>query len=81
MDTAQEIERLKEKLRARVPRDEDSPGCQLCKWILGDLEQNGTLTKGYPEICIDGKPLFPVEGKTAHLILEGFLERKATPGA
>jgi hypothetical protein len=74
MDQAVELGLLKDKLRARVPVGE-GPGCWLCKLILEDLEKNGTLTKGYPEICTDGKPLFPVEGKTEHLYLEGFLRR------
>jgi hypothetical protein len=78
MDTAAEIGILKEKLRLRVPNSADV-GCFLCKWILEDLEKNGTLTKGYPEICADGKPLFPIEGKVEHLVLEGFLERKVPP--
>lgn len=80
MERAEQIDALKVKLRGRTP-NADGVGCCLCKWILQDLEQNGTLTKGYPEICIDGKPLFPVEGKTAHLILEGFLEQKSVPTA
>ena len=78
MDAVAEIETLKEKLRARVPVDE-GPGCFLCKWILGDLEKNGTLTNGYPEICSDGKPMFPVEGKKKHLVLEGFLSKPPEP--
>jgi hypothetical protein len=80
MDAAEQIGILKEKLRLRVP-NADGVGCFLCKWTLGDLEQNGTLTKGYPEISSDGKPIFPIEGKAEHLILEGFLERKSKPTA
>lgn len=78
MDAAREMDLLKEKLKLRVP-DADGRGCYLCRLILEDLQKHGTLTKGYPEICIDGKPLFPVEGKTEHMILEGFLERKSIP--
>lgn len=75
MDQIAELAALKEKLRARVP-DKDGVGCFLCKWILEDLEKNGTLTKGYPETSIDGKPLFPIEGKAEHLALEGFVKRE-----
>lgn len=77
MERAEQIELLKSKLRARAP-NADGPGCFLCGWILGDLEKNGTLTKGYPEICTDGKPQFPIEGKLAHLVVEGFMEKKAS---
>ncbi len=73
MDQTEMIEELKAKLRDRVDK------CFLCKWILGDLEKNGTLTKSYPELCSDGKPLFPVEGKTEHLYLEEFLKRPVVP--
>lgn len=74
MDTSEQLEVLKVKLRGRAPTAE-GVGCFLCKWILGDLEKNGTLTNGYPEVCADGKPLFPLEGKLKHLALEGFVEK------
>lgn len=74
----EQLEVLKEKLRARCPNAQDV-GCHLCRWILEDLEKNGTLTNKHPEPCVDGKPHFPVEGKVKHLILEGFLQRKAPP--
>lgn len=80
MDTAAEIAVLKDKLLGRVPRG-DGVGCILCLWILEDLVKNGTLTKGHPRVCFDGKPVFPVEGKLAHLVIEGFLEKKQTAGA
>lgn len=70
MDQSQ-LNVLKDQLLDRVPNAE-GVGCFVCKWILGDLAKNGSLTAGYPEICTDGKPLFPAEGKAAHLKLEGF---------
>lgn len=71
MDIAQQLSILKDKLLDRVP-NADGVGCFLCRLILGDLAKNGSLTQGFPEICSDGKPNFPVEGKVAHLKLEGF---------
>lgn len=54
-------------IRARLPK------CFLCKWLLEDIESNGKFT-GYP-IDYNGKPEFPVEGKIAHLELEGFIAK------
>lgn len=66
------LEDLKAGLRLRVPRDEDSPGCQLCKWILQDLEANGGKLKGW-NLDLFEKPMFPKESEIAHLKLEGFV--------
>lgn len=65
------MEALKEALRKRVPKDEDSPGCQLCRMILDDLEKNGHLT-GAPHDYAN-YPIFPKKGKLDHLKLEGIL--------
>lgn len=60
---------LREFLRSRVPKDDDSPGCApCCKWILDDLEKNGKLT-GYPR-DFNGVPDYPIESKIKHLHLE-----------
>lgn len=69
-----QVETIKEELRKRVPKDGDSFGCFLCKWILLDLEANKKL-KGW-NLDLFGKPIFPREGEIAHLKLEGiyFLE-------
>jgi len=69
------VEKLKDQLLSRTPKDEDSPGCQLCKWILMDLQANGGKLKGW-NLDMFGKPVFPKEGEVAHLKLEGipFLE-------
>lgn len=64
----QQLEALKEALRKRAPKDDDSPGCFLCKWILLDLEANKKL-KGW-NLDSFGKPIFPREGEIAHLKLE-----------
>lgn len=64
------LEDLKAALRLRVPRDEDSPGCQLCKWILLDLEANGGKLKGW-NMDMFNQPIFPKKGEIAHLKLEG----------
>lgn len=63
------LDELKDRLRSRVPKDEDSPGCFLCKWILLDLEKNGKL-KGWNMDQFD-QPVFPKKGELAHLKLEG----------
>jgi hypothetical protein len=65
------LEALKELLRARVPKDDDSPGCQLCEWILLDLEAHDGKLKGW-NLDVFKKPIFPKEGEIAHLKLEGF---------
>jgi hypothetical protein len=62
---------LKDRLLDRVP-NADGVGCFLCKHILGNLAKNQMLTAGFPEVFADGKPLFPLEGKVLHLMIEGF---------
>lgn len=69
---------LRDKLLDRVP-NADGVGCFLCRWILGDLAKNGMMTAGYPEICVDGKPQFPLEGKVLHLMLEKFWNDELKP--
>lgn len=53
--------------------------CFLCRWILQDLHENGILTDTHPEQgpCFTGK-LFPIEGKVAHLKLEGLSKPDTT---
>jgi len=70
-----QLEAVKAELRKRVPKDEDSPGCLLCKWILLDLEAHGGKLKGW-SLDSFNKPAFPRDGEIAHLKLEGieFLE-------
>lgn len=70
-----QLETLKVELRKRVSKDEDSPGCFLCKWILLDLEAHGGKLKGWSLDSLN-KPSFPRDGEIAHLKLEGieFLE-------
>ena len=63
---------LKEALRQRVPKDDDSPGCQLCKWVLADLEANGGALKGW-HFDLFGQPMFQRKGEIAHMKLEGFI--------
>jgi hypothetical protein len=46
----------------------DGVGCQLCTYILEDLELHGRLT-GYP-LELQGGARFPVESKLTHLELE-----------
>lgn len=65
-----QVEEIKELLRKRVPKDEDSPGCFLCKWILLDLEAHGGKLKGW-DLDLFGKPVFSKGGEIAHLKLEG----------
>lgn len=65
-----QVEEIKELLRKRVPKDEDSPGCILCKWILLDLEAHGGKLKGW-HLDAFNRPVFPKEGEIAHLKLEG----------
>jgi hypothetical protein len=71
----QRLDALKAELRKRVPKDENSPGCFLCKWILFDLEANNGKLKGW-NLDSFNKPIFQKEGEIAHLKLEGieFLE-------
>jgi hypothetical protein len=64
---------LKEALRKRVPKDGDSPGCQLCKWILADLEAHNGKLEGGGDLDLFGKPIFPKSGEVMHLKLEGFV--------
>lgn len=64
------LEALKARLLERVPKDEDAPGCQLCKWTLEDLETNGGKLKGW-NLDLFGKPIFPKSAELAHLKLEG----------
>ena len=42
--------------------------CFLCRWILGDIAENGKLT-GYP-FDHSGGAQFPVPGKLKHIELE-----------
>lgn len=65
------VEVLKDQLRSRVPKDEDSPGCNLCQHILLDLQANGGKLKGW-NLDMFGKPVFPRDGEISHLKLEGF---------
>jgi hypothetical protein len=64
-----QVEEIKAMLRRRSPKDDDSPGCALCKWILLDLEKNGGKLKGW-NLDSFNKPVFPKEGEIAHLKLE-----------
>jgi len=66
----QALEDLKTVLRARVPKDEDSPGCFLCKWILLDLEAHDGKLKGW-NLDLFKQPIFPRSGEIAHLKIEG----------
>lgn len=45
--------------------------CPLCKWCLEDLELHGQFTKDYPKNQNLSSPLFPLEMKPKHLVLEG----------
>jgi hypothetical protein len=65
------LDGLRELLRKRVPKDDDSPGCQLCKWILLDLEANAGKLKGW-NMDFFNQPIFSKKGEIAHLKLEGF---------
>lgn len=65
------LEQLKGRLRARVPKDQDSPGCMLCQWILLDLEKNDGKLKGW-NMDFFNQPIFPKKGEIAHLKLEEF---------
>lgn len=65
------LDELKDRLRARVPKDADSPGCVLCQSILLDLEKNGGKLKGWG-VDMLGYPVFQKKGEVAHLKLEGF---------
>ena len=68
------VEEVKNAVRKRTPKDDDSPGCFMCKWILLDLEAHGKLM-GW-NLDQFNKPIFPREGELAHLKIEGieFLE-------
>jgi hypothetical protein len=65
-----ERDRILLELKRRSP-NADGIGCFLCKWIAEDIEKNGAMT-GYPIDHLGG-PVFPRQGKVAHLRLEGFL--------
>lgn len=65
-----ERDRILSELKMRAP-NEKGIGCFLCKWIAEDIEKNGSMT-GYP-IDHMGGPVFPRQGKVAHLRLEGLL--------
>lgn len=65
-----QVEEIKELLRNRAPKDEDSSGCLLCKWILLDLEAHSGKLKGW-NLDSFNKPVFQKEGEIAHLRLEG----------
>lgn len=59
---------IREFLQARIPKV-DGPGCvPNCKLILEDLELHDKLT-GWPKDSV-GAPMYPVESKLIHLILE-----------
>lgn len=62
---------LLEFLRRRTPTAE-GVGCQLCSFILQDLEANGELTKKTPSFLVssDGSMPFPADSKFRHLELE-----------
>ena len=49
-------------------RVKDDVGCQLCTFILEDLELHGHLT-GYP-FDLQGGVRFPIDSKLAHIDLE-----------
>lgn len=70
-DVSLEVERARAERRAAILKRlaERAPLCFLCKWILEDLQKNGALT-GYPSDFV-GQPVFPRQGKVAHLQLEG----------
>lgn len=54
-----------------------APACFLCKYIHEDVERNGRLTETYPEqgpTWMEA-PLFPIDAKIDHLILEGFIDK------
>ena len=61
---------LKALLLARIPKDEDSPGCQLCRWVHQDLEAHGGKLKGW-NLDLFGHPIFDRDAELMHLILEG----------
>lgn len=61
-------EKLLETLKKKSP-GKGGRGCFQCKLILEDLKKNGKLT-GYP-FDFNGAPVFPKEGKLAHLRVEG----------
>lgn len=71
MELKMALDQLLTFLRVRAPKDENSPGCFMCKWILLDLEANGGKLKGW-NMDIFGKPVFAKQGEIAHLKLEGF---------
>jgi len=45
-----------------------SEACFLCKWIAQDLDQNEKIT-GWP-LDWNKSPVFPIEGKLIHILLE-----------
>jgi len=56
-----------ERLKKRIPKDEDSPGCQLCKWIVQALGP-GNVLRDHP-VGGDHKE-FLVKSQKMHLALE-----------
>lgn len=65
-----QVETIKNLIRQRAPKDGDSFGCFLCRWILLDLEAHGGKLKGW-NLDMFGKPVFQRDGEIAHLKLEG----------
>lgn len=61
---------LKDRLLDRVPKQEDAPGCFLCKWILLDLDAHDGKLKGW-NLDMFGQPIFPKKAELIHLKLEG----------
>lgn len=56
-----------DRLRKRIPKDEDSPGCFLCKWIVFALGPGNKLRDYHPH---DDQKQFPVKSQKLHLALE-----------
>lgn len=56
-----------ERLKVRIPKDDDSPGCQLCKWIVEALTPSNVM-RNHP--VKDDHKLFPVKSQKLHLALE-----------
>lgn len=76
------VEALEELVRAASSSDSVKKelgarlgSCPLCKWILEDITENGTLT-GHPKDYARAD-LFPREAKIRHLELEGIPLTKA----
>ncbi len=64
------LKQITDRLRKRVP-NADGIGCILCKWILGDLLDNGKLSGTFPDA--HKQSMFPRSGELAHLQLEGII--------